>query len=230
MRSCAKTLTVNTIIVYSKSYLWDSTRFKYVLLLFTYKQPVQIQLWSQLRVYLKIPFPFSVFVFPRANVIFTWLFSAVFEMEALWKICASTAFFDFIYFMWIPLGSPRWTTDLIFENVHVVVGSWRILICCLSEVGRQRLHVEPEVLGIRVTLGRITGKTHTHAKLVTNDTEWGSWLFIYYSVCAAVKKELLGKNDIKQQVNHELGFILISQACAHKCRMRNTTTQSLVFV
>lgn len=48
-------------------------------------------------------------------------------------------------------------TDLVLQDVHVIVGSWGILIRGFSEVGCQCLHVEPEVLGIRVTLGRITG-------------------------------------------------------------------------
>ena len=55
----------------------------------------------------------------------------------------------------------RRPADLVFEDVHVVVGRRRILIRGFSEVGRQCLHVEPEVLGVRVALGRVAReKTH----------------------------------------------------------------------
>lgn len=61
--------------------------------------------------------------------------------------------------MW---GAPTLRpAHLVLEQSHVVVGGGWALLCLFLQLPRQRSHVQPEVPGAGVALGRVTVGTGT---------------------------------------------------------------------
>lgn len=155
-----------------------------------------------------------------------------------WEMLDSEVFFfsfrkkslslKYNYHIWFIFFMQFLLTDLVFQDVYIIVGSWRTLFWGFSEVGRQCLHVEPEILGIWVTLRGITRKkqnsqkdeyTHIHT---SNNNHRLNYSLRFLALC--VELQQLGKNDpviSNQLLNHEFHLIQLVLPCGLRITERN---------
>ena len=60
------------------------------------------------------------------------------------------------------LPHPIHLAHLVPQEYYIVVGGSWILLCLALQSLSQSRHVEPEVFGLRVTLGRVTAETENN--------------------------------------------------------------------